>query len=207
MTDWDQTYLSEFLSLRCAGDVLNVVSPLGTKAHKEITESMAIIKKLKPITLEKPMEYNVIDLCAGNALTSVLAAHLLPVKRALAIDSKIRKREWSKVQRFCYQAISIYDIKPDTVPENTIVISVHPCKGLANRVIDLYNQSAAQHLILMPCCNGAVKNKYSYLCQTLGKYIAWCFQLLEQCSGKTNMSIDEKCISPKNCVITASKES
>lgn len=35
-------YLDEFLSLKCAGDVLNVCSPIA-RAEKEISEAMAVI--------------------------------------------------------------------------------------------------------------------------------------------------------------------
>jgi len=38
------SYLQKFLALRCSGDVLNVVNPLGNKAEKEISESMACLR-------------------------------------------------------------------------------------------------------------------------------------------------------------------
>jgi hypothetical protein len=94
-------YVDKFLSLKCSGDVLNSVSKSG-KSEKEITESMAIIKHLKKIVLLEPMKYTVVDLCAGNALTSVLSAFMFPVKEAIAVDKNRRKGHYENVKRFVY---------------------------------------------------------------------------------------------------------
>ena len=95
-------YLNHFLSLKCSSDVLEVVNPLGNKAAKEITESMAVIKHIKRIAIAEKHKYGLLDLCAGNALTSVLAVHLLPIKGAIAVDKRVRNRKWDMVKRFKY---------------------------------------------------------------------------------------------------------
>lgn len=211
-------YVDEFLSLKCSGDVLNIVNPLGTKAQKEITESMAIIKWLKRIAIKEPMKYTLYDLCAGNALTSILAVHLLPIKQAYAVDKRIRKRNWGLAKRFEYLNMDIgkADILSNLfLPcDNNIVISVHPCSKLAERVIGIYLQSQTEHLILMPCCNGSVYHhkedkKFNEeipigIKKKLSKYDLWCWNLARKAKG--TFVVDDKVFSPKNGIVLASKE-
>lgn len=196
-------YLAQFHKLRCRGDVLNVVNPIGNAAAKEITESMAIIKRIKPIALAKPMQNRLWDLCAGNALTSVLAVHLLPIQSAVAVDLRERKRNWGSAKRFEYVQADIHELTTTAFCSIDIIISVHPCGGLAERVIELYMRSAARHLIMMPCCHGSFK-KNQFLIENLGTYATWCLHLAGLCGG--NLAKDENCLSPKNIVVTASKQ-
>jgi len=161
-------YIAMFLRLRCAGDVLNVVSPI-QNITKEITESMAVIKYIKRITIKQPMKYTIYDLCAGNALTSVLSVFMLPVKNAVSIDKKDRKRKWHLADRFKYLVKSIYDIKIREIEKDSIIISVHPCTSLAKEVIRIYNESSAKYLIIVPCCVGKIKGLPEFITNKLGK--------------------------------------
>ena len=217
-------YLNEFLSLKCSGDVLNTVNPLGKKSAKEITESMGIIKSIKSFFLEHPMEVTLIDLCAGNALTSVLAVHLLPVKYAIAVDKKERYRRWDSAKRFQYIFEDIYSLdlldklnllqKSDYctdiyqfrwLKEPVVIISSHPCSNLAVRIIELYNSIRGQKaLVLIPCCRGGIiKSKIpQYLVDKLGNYGMWSFNLWEQInSGNVRMVEDKSICSPCNIKI------
>ena len=202
-TEWRQDYVSQFLSMKCAGDVLNVVAPLGAKAAKEITESMAIIQALRPIALQRPMEYTLADLGAGNALTSVLAVHLLPIQEAVAVDKRPRKRNWHLVKRFEYAEC---DLDQCIQLNADIIISVHPCCQLATQVVDIYLRSPrAKHLIMMPCCKGKMPANYfpRLICDRLTKYERWSVWLAERAGGA--IYLDKKCISPCNAVIVARK--
>jgi len=148
-------YMERFLSLKCSGDVLNAVGSMH-KPEKEITESMGIIKHLKSIVLLEKMKYSVIDLCAGNALTSILAIHMLPIKEVIAIDKKKRSGHYEKVKRFRYYEMDIKDCA--YAISDTILIAVHPCKT-ADFIVDIFNDTPrAKHLIMMPCCNGDFKD-------------------------------------------------
>ncbi len=202
---WRQTYTSEFLSLKCAGDVLNIVSPLGAKSQKEITESMGMIKRIRSIFLSEPMQYSLLDLCAGNSLTSVLAVHLLPILMADAIDIKPRKRNWRKAKRFNYINLDIYGKTIfDYIDADTTIISVHDCGELARRIIEIYKKSEAKALFMMPCCHGKIKRKYPQdIVKTLGKYKLWCWDLLQDIpkESKKIFIVDHKILSPKNIII------
>lgn len=195
------SYISEFLSLDCAGDILNIVSPLH-KSEKEITESMAIITRVRDEVLQKPMKYNVVDLCAGNALTSITSVFLLPVSHAVAIDKYKRNRNYTHARRFEYVGMDIYceDVYK-YIDRETILISVHPCRSLAIRVLDIFLRSHAKSVYLMPCCAGRYEIPMKrFLLDRLGRYHTWCYYLASRCNG--DISIDDKCLSEKNAIIT-----
>lgn len=195
-------YLNEFLSLKCAGDALNAVNGM-RKGAKEITESMSIIHAIRSITLKEPMKYTLIDLCAGNALTGIIAVHLLPIKQAIAFDKHKRKCNYNHIKRFTYIKADIIK-ETFSIPKKSIIVSVHPCKGLALHVIDIYNSNTfAEHLAMMPCCIGKITGFPERMIKKLGKYEVWCYQLSIQANGTYKQ--DRHCLSPVNCVITASK--
>ncbi|MFA6712133.1 MAG: methyltransferase [Candidatus Caldatribacteriota bacterium] len=200
-----QSYISEFLNLRCAGDVLNVCTPLGNNAAKEITETMGVIKVLRDIALKNPRKYVLYDICAGNALTSVLAAHLLPFYRVEAIDKEWRERRWDEVKGFYYTKKDIFKLPFSFFCHESIIISIHPCGKLAKRIIELYNNSFAEYLILMPCCEGSLSGQYQLVEEKMGKYFAWCLELQTKCKGTTSMYRDYNIKSPKNYIIIANK--
>ena len=199
-------YLSRFLNLKCAGDVLNATCPINS-IEKEITESMSIIRYLKNIVMKSPGKYTLYDMGAGNALTSVIAAHLLPIKHAFAVDRKVRKRPWERVREFTYMSnIDIHRFNPNRLVDNAIIIGVHACGNLAESIVNLYMISDASHLVLMPCCvaNGYRKTIPSIFVDEIGKHAAWAWHLSRLCDGKLHK--DDRCLSARNLVITASKE-
>jgi len=197
-------YMQSFMKLRCAGDVLNSMPRL-SNAEKEITESMAVIKHLKQIVLPDPMKYSVIDMCAGNALTSVIAVHMLPVLCATAIDKKKRHGDYDRVKRFEYIEGDIKDC--GKIDSNDIIIAVHPCKTAID-IVDMFNQSDAKALIMVPCCKGETYlSGKSWLKDKLGSYNSWTYYLaLELSSTEScwwNIYTDNDILSPCNNVIVA----
>jgi len=202
----DQTYLDEFLSLKCSGDILNVLSPI-LGAQKEISESMAVVKRLRKVLIKNPNKYTLYDLCAGNALTSAIAAHLFQLKHTYAFDIRKRDRAWDKIRGFTYINDNIHNpTMYNRICNDSIIISVHPCTNLAKRVVDIYNQSKAGFLLVMPCCKGPTNiNVPSIIRERIGSYLTWSWDLASKCNGRVNMVIDNKCLSPKNCLIIARK--
>lgn len=194
-------YVDSFLALKCAGDVWNVVAPV-IKAHKEISESWAAIRYIKKIVLKEPHKYYVLDLCAGNALTSVLSAFLLPVRGAIAIDKLPRKRRWHLANNFKYEIEDVYDLNPQDIDENTILVGVHACSNLSKQIVEMYLESNAKHLVLIPCCMGP-HNLPEVVSDKMGKYFAWCLSLALQAGG--TLHEDKHMISPMNGIIVAHK--
>lgn len=216
----ESEYVNKFLNLRCSGDVLNAVGRLGKHAAKEITEAMAIVRVIKGITLAKPMHYKLIDFCSGNCLVPILAVHMLPIKDALAVDIRPAKKNYSMVKRFAYEQISIYNFAfshpfPDTYfgedrsMDEYIITSCHACGRLSERVIDIFNsQIKCKHLALMPCCIGShEKTKLpEVFSKKMGRYLEWCHTLYSMVEADKKGSIeDNRCLSPCNCIIKASK--
>lgn len=213
--DMSNKYVNEFFDLTCYPDILDILNPISGR-KKEISESMAVIKHLRKLALKNPQKkYVVYDFCAGNALTSTIATFLYPNFIAYAIDKAIRKRDWDKIRNFKYIQSDIFEDKWEfkcdlwgmygmgLEDREVIIIGVHPCIGLANRIIDIYNKSKADHLILMPCCTGQ-KYKYSLpavIKEKVGDYLTWCVYLLNLVEGKKRMVVDENIISPKNALI------
>ena len=201
-------YINEFHQLNCAPDVLEIVNPMGKKPAKEITESMAVMRAIKRRIFVMRKRYGkigLLDLCAGNALTSVLAVHLFPDVYAIAIDKRERQRKWERADRFEYDFYDIYEPMPSRgIPY--IICSVHCCGNLAKRVIEIYQADPlAQHLVMMPCCNGTVPNNNATKSRgkILSKYELWVDYLAGLCDGF--YYADDDCISPKNMIIVASK--
>jgi hypothetical protein len=208
-------YIERFLSLKCSGDVLNAVGSMH-KPEKEITESMGIIKHLKSITLKEKMKYNVVDLCADNALTSILACHMLPIKNAIAIDKKKRSGHYDKVKRFkyleqdinkCWFDMSIVD---SYEIQKFIAIAVHPCKT-ADDITRIFNENPIiEHLIMMPCCNGDfkdLKNSFFLKGKGLSRYDLWTLHLANNIkNSEVSIHTDLKILSPKNNIIVAHKK-
>ena len=198
-------YVGKFLGLKCAGDVLNVVYPVNN-IQKEISEAMSVIKHLRSITMDKPRKYEIYDMCAGNALASVLAAHLLPIKKATAIDLNKRDRNWDNAKRFIYlSGVDIHKMNIDMIKKDSIIIAIHACSGLAKRIIEIYVKSKAKHLIMLPCCAGKVEDNIipDIFKEAIGKHSAWAWKLSKMCNGK--LYRDDKCTSARNIIIRASK--
>jgi hypothetical protein len=201
--------INYFLELKCAGDVLNSVYPF-LNPEKEITESMAIIKKIKKLLITNPDKYTIFDFCAGNCLTSSLIAHMFKIKHIFAIDKEKRDRpNFSKIRNFSYNQMDFVEKKKEVIDyinlsTPTIIIGVHPCSELAQTIIEIYNETKTEHLFLMPCCEGKRIFEYpSFLKNKLSTYEMWCLDLCNLAKG--NATIDHQCRSNKNIILTASK--
>jgi len=195
-------YINEFFGLKCSGDVLNAVGRLGHEPTKEISESMGITKRIKSLLIPNPGKYNILDLCAGNALTSVLASHLYKLDHAVAVDRQERVRNWDIVKGFKYVFQDIYDSSIfDLIDKNTIIISVHCCGNLAKRIREIYEKSQAKALFMMPCCLARLEHRYPEIIEKkLGNYMLFCWDLTY---GMENpiMIVDDHILSPKNIII------
>lgn len=203
----EMTYNQEFEALSCSQDILDICRPIPNE-QKEISEAWAVVKRIKGLILKDPGKWLVIDLCAGNALGSILASFLLPTHWATAYDLEPRKRDYSKVRKFDYIQQDIYKITSHVWRKNPgikpLIIGIHPCADKAIQIINIYTRSDARALFLMPCCKGNFSlSQKGFLTERIGKYLTWCFYLASLCDGK--IVVDKKCLSPVNAIITARK--
>ena len=209
-------YVDEFYNLHCNPEILDVALPV-QNLNKEITESMAMIRLLRKLTLKKSKhQYQIYDFCAGNALTSIIASFLFKNVNCVAVDKRHRERNWKRVKNFRYinsDIIAMESYWVNVIKQfkryhptiKTIIISVHPCRELAERVLSIHRETESNYLMLMPCCNGKTAG-YSLpevIVSKIGKYLKWCLYLQNQINGNSKLYIDNNCISPKNAIIMA----
>jgi hypothetical protein len=205
MSQW--RYIEQFLSMRCAADIIGVAHPV-KKFAKEISEAMAIIRRIKATLLKDPMSYNVVDLCSGNALVPLISAFSLPSKWNWAVDIAPRKRQWEKVKRFSYINTNIHEkfIKEyiNNLDGPVILTASHACKNLAIQTTELYNNTKAEMLVLMPCCIGKITQRISNKMESrIGRDNLWALHLSNLVNGR--LIQDDDVISPKNRIIIANK--
>lgn len=203
-------YLDWFFGLGCAGDVL-ASAPKLRKGAKEISEALALISAIRPMCLADPGRWTVLDLCAGNALTSLIAVHLFKVKRAIAVD--IAPRGFRRApDRFESVRGDVHDHdlwkKLDLYSDpDVLVVSAHPCKGLAQAVVSTFRwYDAAKHLALLPCCvamRTIPEQPGSAAFGPKEKYAQWCHTIAAYAGGTYRM--DENCLSPCRGVVRAFK--
>lgn len=165
--------------------------------------------KIKKILHRKPENtHTLVDLCSGNALVPVLSQHLFPqLYESFAIDKLKRERNWNKTKNFHYLTSDIYKLNLSKIPKPIILTGVHCCKNLAERVVEIYNETPKiKHLILMPCCSGALSNGIlQFIKSQSSNDTAWALKLALQCDGKVKMYKDNHVLSPRNHIIMASK--
>ncbi len=209
------SYLNEFLNLNCSSDILDVVRPIASGSEKEISETMSIISILRDIVIKEKYKYTILELCAGNSLPSITSSFLLPIKKSIAIDKKVPKRDYSKVLNYEYIEENIYNdnefINLIKNEKDLILISCHPCNKLSIKTINIYNNNEnIKYLILMPCCEGKIKEwssgQLNYLKNKIGSYSTWVFYLSTLIKYNTSIKIDSNCLSPKNHIIFSYKE-
>lgn len=201
------SYVNQFLKLRCAPDVLASCVEMA-KPEKEISEAWSVMRRVRGITLADPMKWTLIDACAGNCLTGVLACHVLPVKAVLAIDIR-PERIRRKPQRWAYLSKPIQEISTFDLPNSpTILVACHPCRKLALYVAHRYLAiDQIRHLVMVPCCCGKpdpATPGVAFVRRQMGQYAAWCYSLAHLVVG--DLYFDQGCLSPCRGVVWASKD-
>lgn len=209
-------YIDNFLNFNCSLDILklykggSVYRQLSNDFSKEISESMSIINTIKPI-VKAHKKVVLIDLCAGNALTSIISCFLFKNLKAIAVDLKVRKEDFSSVANFQYvnQDINTFEYIPEP-DEYVIIIGIHACKNRSLVVCDIYHKlhtiaKSNCTLVLMPCCIGKMKPNYTILNNTLSKYELWCLYIADYLKSlnfiNVNVKRDVNIISPCNIVV------
>lgn len=198
-------YVEQFLSLRCAGDVHNIVFPV-QNMEKEITESMGMLNHLRGKILKDPMRFTLLDLCAGNALTSILGVHLLPLKEAHAFDIKPRERNsYKNASRFTYHRQDIdahegplFNLLGALNPKDIIMIGVHPCGMLANSIIELAFRFHLEHVAVMPCCASKI-DPWAMSIPFLNREEKWLVTLAMP--HKLRVKVDLHILSPRRYIL------
>jgi hypothetical protein len=204
-------YVREFNNLRCHPDIL-ACAPTMNKTWKEITESWSLLREVKSLILTNPNKYLLVDLCAGNCLTSLMAAHLLPVIKAYAVDiracpARRIPRKFEHIQARMQDLGVSVRVPIEWLEHPAIIVASHSCGALAREVVGHYRNFGA-YLALLPCCiEAGVQPKpigFRRVQEALGKYESWCFHLAHLAQG--DYYIDKNILSPARGVVHAKKE-
>jgi len=202
-------YIKEFTDLYCHEDILENLLPI-QNIEKEVTEAMAMIRRLRPYSLRQSKTYTLMDFCSGNSLLPAISAFLLKFNNNFAFDKTPRQRDWANISKFAHVELDIYSPIFDQLcsARHIIMTSIHPCGKLAERVIDIFNNSNAEVLFLMPCCSGKTNVDVPQLFkEKLGNYLLWVWHLTGRIkNSNVSIQIDNNCISPKNAIIRATKK-
>lgn len=181
-----KSLLDKFLSLRCAGDVLESVQPLTGDVTRRICESMALIEAIRPLVLKHRSEYRLVEFCYGAPLTSIIAAHLLPIEdaRAFVTRSKFDHAAIERVKNF--RVFTTVDL-PAAVPIDgkTIVVSPSVRGALAMDVAKWCNAKDAPMAIIPSRGKVKLSSTGNAVAKLTGnRYFAWLQDLAESCNGK-----------------------
>lgn len=201
------SYTDEFFSLNCSKDVMLCYDAI-KNFEKELSEAMSIkscVRKFGNIN-----DYMVLDLCSGNALSALVTHFTLKPYQTIAVDINVRPLHLEHVNGFAYIQHDIRDVKgllgklnDFDGANNIIVTATHPCRDLANQVINVFKSLKAKqkHLVMMPCCKGGFSGPRipQVISDLLGRYLTWSYYLCQKVNG--NMTVDNRCISPCNALI------
>ena len=104
------------------------------------------------------------DLCSGKGFTSVFLAHRYPKARVVMIDANKRMNLThleSLSPRVTFHCLDLYSAETAALLRRetrafgknaSAVVGVHLCGDLARRALELWDTSAADALVLSPCC-------------------------------------------------------
>jgi len=184
------------------------------KANKEITEAFAVINILnREIKYQqKDKEIAIFDLGCGKGYFSMLSSWIFSYTELFACDynTNMDIGHFDFFSNVTYEQINLFDTKiinfiNELDYDEIILVGIHSCKQLAIRNIELFNQTKAQKLILIPCCE--LKNPYKRQIYGIGNhYDAWSLYLFNQILTEHKIiKKDLTILSPKNNVIYAYK--
>eukprot|EP00911_Craspedida_sp_UC1_P002389 UC1_evm1s1785 len=195
---------------------------------KEATESASVLHaaaKLAGSWANLGAGFQLVDMCAGKSLTTVLASLTFPKMRILAVDKMtphlaphLDGRNASYLQADIFADIfetELADILAQcTGNKKTIMLGMHLCGFLSYRAIDLFlavDQISA--LVLAPCC--LPSKKVSSIVEDSGskdwrvQYMHWAKVLAQRLGDVPGIEVDcgtdEGVTSPRNAIITAKK--
>ena len=180
-----KSLLDKFLSLRCAGDVLESLQPLDGDITRRIKESMTLIEAIRPLVLKHYKgEYKLMEFCSGVPLTAVIAAHLLPIEHATAYVRRPKGliKNLERVQHLkCMDIV----LAQNSIPGKTIVVAPSANTKYAETIVDICRESDAP-MALIPSRGkfhlSRARNMVARDRRT-DRYTLWLDQLASECDG------------------------
>ena len=148
---------------------------------KEYWETHDVYKKSIPYILKKlnlSRFHTIHDFCAGHGANIPYAITRNKAKYGVAHNifaPKSSKKLWSYygriAARMTYKIEDIYQ-EEYNLEDNSLVLSIHPCRGLALRVCDIAIENKAP-IVISPCCTGKIDPFFAPF-ENIKKYDKWC---------------------------------
>ena len=184
---------------------------------KEFYETADVFKKgtLNALKTQSMDRFDTIyDFCASHGFNVPYTLSRDKAKYGTAIDispSKASRRLWSYYPRLSarmeYRQENIYKTEYN-LKDNSLVIAVHPCRGLSLRVCDIAIQNDTP-IVISPCCIGKI-DPFFQLFENISHYDKWCLtvgQKLHKAGYKLTTRQIRKSATPVNTVIIGIPES
>jgi hypothetical protein len=196
-------HLSYFMRLDCAGDVLNSIDPM-RKPLRRITEAVAVTKKIRPAALANPGMIKVLQITDGNGVEAIVASHLLKLKSATVITSKMPKNGLHKrVENFTLKVSNdpFTDINDETIDDNTVLVFTGNIDY--TKAKNLYMESDACGVIMMPNTStiryyGPHRGTINIVDDQAAKLIA----LMNNIGGLSKITVDLEILGQNNIIIS-----
>ena len=148
---------------------------------KEFYETYDTYRKSIPFILKKlniSRFHTVYDICASHGFNIVYILARNKAKYGTAIDikpSKASQRLWSYYPRLSarmnYTQENIYETEYN-LEDNSLVLAIHPCRNLCNRVVDISVENNLP-VVISPCCVGKI-DPFFQLFENITHYDKWC---------------------------------
>lgn len=137
--------------------IARVVCRAGCIPRKELYESWEVAKRVR----RQLRGRRVVDLACGHGLLAYILAVIMPgVPEVLAVDRRIppsarrlgseMEREWPELA--LRVTLLQADIRASEIRPDDVVVCVHGCGSLTDRVLDLA-LAARAHVAVLPCCS------------------------------------------------------
>ncbi len=121
--------------------------------EKEFYEAKQFFQKVSPLF---PDVETVVDCCSGNGLAGLLWGLEGKAKRVVLVDIE-RNSNFSPLLQWIHEHLEfplqyiILDIEKERIPKGDILMAVHACGSLTDRIIE-EGISQRVPLAVMPCC-------------------------------------------------------
>jgi len=178
---------------------------------KEYYETYDTYRKSIPLVLKKlklTRFHTIYDFCSSHGfdITYIIARN--KAKYGIAHDihpSKASRLLWSRYPRIAarmeYRKEDIYTTKYN-LKDNSLIMSIHPCRGLALRVCDISIENKLP-VVIVPCCIGKIDPFFASF-ENIKKYDKWCLtvgQRLTKADYNISVRYIRKAATPVNTII------
>ena len=154
---------------------------------KEYYETADVYKKSIPYILKKlnlSRFHTIHDFCAGHGANIPYAIARNKAKYGVAHNifaPKSSRKLWSRYPRIAarmtYKIEDIYQTEYN-LEDNSLVLSIHPCRNLAHRAVEIAIDNNAP-IVISPCCIGKKKNSLINKFDNISPYTRWCVAVAE----------------------------